>query len=302
MTFASNDLLALGAAACWASSAMLSVSPSRHLGAVAFTRWRMVLVALMLWAAVLAGGLWRALTPEVIGLMAASGLIGIFIGDSALFAAMNRLGPRRTGVLFATHALWSAVLGMAVFGERMNAQALGGALLTVSGVMVAVVAGRRREESHAWEVDHGSVGWGIALGLVAALGQSVGALIAKPAMSAGLDPVLASAVRVGVAALAHAVVRGLDVPVARAAQPLTVRVLAQTALNGFIGMGVGMSLLLWALRDGDVSTVGVLSSVTPVLVLPLLWLHVRRPPAWGAWVGAIMTVAGTALILTRATT
>lgn len=279
---------------------MLSVSPSRHLGAVAFTRWRMVLVALMLWGAVLVSGQWRLLTLEVVGWMAASGLIGIFIGDSALFAAMNRLGPRRTGVLFATHALWSAALGMAIFGERMGPQALGGALLTVSGVMVAVLFGRRREESHAWEADHGHVGWGIALGLVAALGQSVGALIAKPTMAAGLDPVLASAVRVGVAALAHGVVRAFNVPSARSAQPLTARVLAQTALNGFVGMGVGMSLLLWALRDGDVSTVGVLSSVTPVLVLPMLWWHLRRPPALGAWVGAAMTVAGTALILTRA--
>ena len=43
----SYDWLALGAAACWASSSILSVSPARHLGAFAFSRWRMFLVALI---------------------------------------------------------------------------------------------------------------------------------------------------------------------------------------------------------------------------------------------------------------
>ena len=41
----------------------------------------------------------------------------------------------------------------------------------------------------------------------------------------------------------------------------------------------------------------VLSSVTPILILPLLWLVYRRRPALGAWLGAVLAVAGTAMIL-----
>jgi hypothetical protein len=51
-----------------------------------------------------------------VALLALSGLIGIFIGDTALFACMNRLGPRRSGVLFATHAIVFDFAGLAVFG------------------------------------------------------------------------------------------------------------------------------------------------------------------------------------------
>jgi drug/metabolite transporter (DMT)-like permease len=40
-----------------------------------------------------------------------------------------------------------------------------------------------------------------------------------------------------------------------------------------------------------------LSSVSPVVVLPLLWLVYRRRPAVGAWLGAALTVFGTTLIL-----
>ena len=43
----------------------------------------------------------------------------------------------------------------------------------------------------------------------------------------------------------------------------------------------------------------IFSSVTPVLVLPLLWLVYRRQPAWGAWAGAVLTVVGGAVILSR---
>jgi hypothetical protein len=37
----------------------------------------------------------------------------------------------------------------------------------------------------------------------------------------------------------------------------------------------------------------------PVVLLPLLWLRLGRAPAPGAWLGASLTVVGTALILLR---
>ena len=165
------DVFALAAAACWAFGSLLSVEASRHLGAFSYTRWRMLLVAAMLWATTLV--LNGVQTPSFthFGTMALSGLIGIFIGDTALFSAMNRLGPRRAGILFATHAIFSALLGFAVFGERMSAQALAGAALTISGVMIAILFGQRKTDNHAWETNQGHPGIGIVLGLVAALGR-----------------------------------------------------------------------------------------------------------------------------------
>ena len=296
---ASFEWLALGAAACWALGSVLSVSPARHLGAFAFTRWRMLLVALMLWAVTLASGSWRSLPAPSWSVMAWSGLVGIFVGDTALFAAMNRLGPRRAGVLFATNAVFSALLGFWLLSERMSLQAGVGAALTVAGVIIAILLGRHKEEEHAWEVDQGHVGVGVALGLLAALCQALGSLIVKPVMGADLDPIAASAVRVTVACAAHFVLLWFGVAAARAHRAATLQVLGQTALNGFIAMGVGMTLILLALKHGDVGIVAILSSVSPVLVLPLLWLRLRRAPAPGAWLGALLTAVGTALILVR---
>ena len=293
------DLFALGAAACWAIGSVMSVTPSRHLGAIAFTRWRMAMVALMLWAVVAVQGSWHSFDTHAWGVMAVSGLVGIFIGDTALFSAINRLGPRRAGVLFATHAAFSAVLGFALLGERMNLQALLGGVLTLAGVMLAILLGRHKDETHAWEADHGQVRVGVALALLAALCQAVGSLIAKPVMALQVDPIMASAVRVTVATAAHAVLLLAGFQAARADRAPTTRVLLQTGLNGFIAMGIGMTLVLLALEKGDVGMVAILSSVSPILVLPLLWLQLKRAPAPGAWLGAILTVVGTALILWR---
>jgi len=293
------DLFALGAAVCWAVGSVMSVTPARHLGAFAFTRWRMAMVAVMLWTVVAFNGTWATFDAHAWGVMAVSGLVGIFIGDTALFSAINRLGPRRAGVLFATHAAFSAALGFTLLGERMSLQAFAGAVLTLVGVMLAIVLGRHKDETHAWEADNGHVGLGVALALVAALCQAVGSLIAKPVMAQQVDPVLASAVRVTVATAAHGVLLMTGFAAARATQAPTLRVLGQTALNGFIAMGIGMTLVLLALEKGDVGMVAILSSVSPILVLPLLWLQLGRAPASGAWVGATLTVVGTGLILWR---
>jgi drug/metabolite transporter (DMT)-like permease len=295
----SYDWLALAAAGCWALTSVLSAPQARHLGAIAFTRWRMLLVFFMLLPVVVFTGSWHSMTLGQAAVLALSGLIGIFIGDTALFAAMNRLGPRRTGVLFATHALFSALMGFALLDERMGAQAMLGGLLVVGGVMTAVAWGSHKDESHAWETVRGPWMLGVALGLLAALCQALGSLIAKPVMVTGVDPVAATVLRVAATSVAHFVLLWAGFMPARAQQAPTRRVLSLVALSGFIGMGLGMSLILLALQHGDVGMVGILSSVSPVLVLPLLWWRLGRAPAQGAWLGAALTVFGTVLVLVR---
>lgn len=298
----SYDYLALAAAACWAMASLLSANAARHLGAFAFSRWRMFCVSLMLWSVALLSGGWSSLNSHSLGIMALSGLIGIFIGDTALFAAMNRLGPRRAGVLFATHALFSAVLAYLIFGETITGLTLMGCLLLMGGVMTAIFMGKRSNETHAWEQDNGSPWPGIALGLLAALCQSVATLMVKPVMmntQDPLDPVAASAVRMSIAFLAHLALLWCGLSVAKPLQRINWPIFGMVALNAFLAMGVGMTLILLALRHGEVGMVAMLSSVSPVLVLPLLWLIMKRRPANGAWLGALATVMGTLLIVSR---
>ncbi|WP_240220071.1 DMT family transporter [Rheinheimera hassiensis] len=295
----SYEYMALAAAACWALGSLLSAQASSHLGAFAFTRWRMLCAASLLWLIAAISGGWATLAFSSFGLLLLSGVIGIFIGDTALFAAMNRLGPRRAGVLFATHSLFSVVLAYFFLGETLWGWTLIGSSLLISGVMTAIFFGKRKTELHIWEANQSQLKSGIALGLLAALCQAVATLMLKPLMETDIDAVAASAVRMTTAFVLHQIIFMLGFKVARAYLPLNKKVFLLVLANAGISMVLGMTLILQALKYGDAGLVAILSSVSPVLVLPLLWLIYKRSPATGAWLGAVLTVLGTMLILLK---
>jgi drug/metabolite transporter (DMT)-like permease len=292
------EIAALGAAFCWALSALLAVGPSGHLGAIAFTRLRLVVVFVILGLYAFFTGGWTTIGQADLLPIVASGLVGIFLGDTALFMTMNRLGPRRTNILFAMNAPISAVLAWLVLDEVLSPRGVLGIAVAIAGVVLAILFGKRRAQLHQWESIKGPLLVGVVFGLTAALGQSVGSLIIRPVMEAGIDPVSVSAMRAGVAAVVLTAL-GRASPLFRQANPLTWRIAGQAALSGFLAMALGMTFVLFALSGGKVGIVATLSATTPALMLPFLWLRTREVPALGAWIGASLVITGSALIFTR---
>ena len=225
-----------------------------------------------------------------------SGFIGIFIGDTLLFAALNRIGPRRAGILFALNAPLAAVLGWLVLDEKLPLLALAGVALSCTGVILAILFGKRKGQAHVWESVKGPLWIGVALGLGAALGQAIGSIIARPVMATGIDPFAASMLRVGIAAVGLSLLMQLPLQSVKTQGPMTLKILGLTAFTGVLALGLGMTLLLFALSGGKVGIISTLSATSPVLILPLLWLRTGERPAAGAWGGAILVVAGMALM------
>ncbi|MFD9899358.1 DMT family transporter [Mesorhizobium sp. UC22_110] len=291
-----HELAALGAATCWALTGIISAGPAGHLGAPAFNRLRQIFVTAMLALYVLATGSWRELEAANVLPLLASGFIGIFIGDTLLFATLNRVGPRRSGILFALNAPIAAILGWLLLGETLTTKAVAGMALVVAGVLLAILFGKRRAQLHQWEKVKGPLWIGVALGLGAATGQAIGSIIARPVMETGIDPFVASMLRVGIAAAFLTVMIQLPIPALKPRNPLTWKVAAMTALTGILALAIGMTLLLFALSGGKVGIVSTLSATSPVIILPLLWLRTGERPAAGAWTGAALVVAGMGLI------
>lgn len=155
---------------------------------------------------------------------------------------------------------------------------------------------RVRVRGNELQAGSSSLRLGIILGVITALGQALGSLFARPAMEAGVDPSAAMAVRSGLAALFYLVL--LAVPVAALHQPYKFRGsdLGIAVSAAFFGTGLGMSLLMAALATGNVGIVTTLSSMTPIMILPMVWLRSGVPPVAAAWAGAAIAVMGTALI------
>lgn len=229
--------------------------------------------------------------------MMLSGLIGIFIGDTALFACLNRMGPRQAGLLFSCHAVFSAILGYFLFSESMTSMELIGSALVFSGVLTAIFFGRRGQSQNQLETIKGTVWVGVALGITAAICQALGGIIAKPIMQTEIDPVAASAIRMITAFIAHSLFRLTGAKHSRALNPMNGQIFAITAVNGFLAMALGMTLILYALQEGNVGMVALLSSTTPIMLLPILWLYSKRRPNAYAWIGAIVAVLGTGILV-----
>ncbi|MBL8583576.1 MAG: DMT family transporter [Rhizobiaceae bacterium] len=299
-----SEALAVGAATCIALSGMLISELKGRVDVVRLARWQMLAAFAMTGAATLAVGGWQTLTPHTALLLSVSGLFGIVIASTTYFAAIYTAGPRNTALLFALASPFSLLLGYAFLGETISLRQGLGVALVLAGIVLAIGIWRRPPVAAELPAvgtppgpeARGAPLLGIVLGVVTAFGQALGSLFARPAMAAGVEPFAAMAVRSGVAAVFFLLLA--LAPIAALRQPYRFRRGDLTLALGsaFFGTGLGMSLLMAALATGNVGIVTTLSSMTPIVILPMVWLRSGVAPPRQAWLGAALAVAGTAAI------
>ncbi len=297
MTFPLHELAAVGTATCWAMTGMISADAVRALGAFHFNLIRQGFVTLLLFGIVVILGKAGYPGQPAVVVLAASGVIGILLGDTFNFAAVGRIGPRRAGAIFALNAPMAALMGWALLDEALPLQAVAGIGLTAGGVALAIL-GRPRADAHRLEALRGSLLTGALFGLGAAFGQAAGSLIARPVMVSGIDPYMASLIRVGASGLAMGVIAATPLAPARPGV-LTGKVLLLTAATAIIGLLIGMTLFLYALQGSQTGIIATLSATSPVIILPLLWLRTGQRPSGLSFCGAALAVTGLALIFLR---
>lgn len=297
MTLPLHELAALGTAACWAITGVIASDAVRAVGPFYFNLLRQGFVTVLLIAILAITDGWQAPGWGVVGVLAVSGIIGILIGDTFNFAAVGKIGPRRAAAVFALNAPMAAILGWAILDETLPLPAVAGICITVLGVALAIL-GRPATGAHRLESVQGALVVGVALGLMGAFGQAAGSLIARPVMTAGLDPYMASLLRVGASGMAMGllVATPFAPPVPR---QISRGIMILTAVTAMIGLLIGMTLFLYALQGSQTGIIATLSATSPVLILPLLWVRTGQRPSGLSWCGAALAVGGLALIFSR---
>lgn len=290
------EFAALGAALSWVFASLLAADSSREIGGVAFNRIRVSAGFLMLLVITLITGELSTAAITWYPLLIASGIAGLAVGDTALFAAFKRLGPRRAQILYACNAPIAVILGVLILDESPSLGQSVGIVAVFMGVVIAIVWGKRASQIHRWEQIQGALWIGVSMGLVSAFGQALGSLLVKPALDAGVDPMAASTVRIGAATilLFGMYKLGFSEPASTTIAP---RHVFYASMNALLAIVIGVSMLLWAFAEGDIGIASILASTTPVLILPWLWYQTGERPAAGAWAGAVIAVLGTAAIL-----
>jgi drug/metabolite transporter (DMT)-like permease len=311
-----GELAALGTAACWVGTALAFEAAGRRIGSltVNLLRLPMALVLLAGVAWVLRGqALPTDATPHAWGWLAVSGLVGFTFGDLCLFRAFLVLGPRLSTLVMSMAPPIAALLGWALLGEVLSGRDLMGMGMTVAGVAWAVLerrpaapletvgeapaagtalpAPRRRPAVPAPTLA------GLLLALGGAAGQGGGLVLSKLGMG-DYSPVASTQIRVlagfaGYLVLFTAIGWWRRVPKALRDG----RALGWTAVGSFFGPFLGVTLSLVAVQVISAGVAASLMATTPILIIPVVVLLGRERVGWGGWGGALLAVAGVAVLV-----
>lgn len=312
----------LGASALWVVSSLSFTAAGARLGATAVNALRLGLALTVLFGVnwVWSGSAMPTASERQLWSLAISGVIGLAICDQALFIAFMDLGPRRALLMMTTAPLWALTFGAVMLGERLAPHQLFGIGLAIAGI-VLVILERREPASAAARTGRELRGWMLA-GLAGLL-QAVGSLLSKRGMApeggeAAVAPLTAALIRMAFGVLgvlpivawawrsaarrreasdgAEQRLSGAPVESPLTANPRLVHGLLFTALGTLVGPVLGVLCLMVANDRLHLGIAGVLTSLTPVLIVPVAATVMReRIPPLG-WVGALIATLGVATL------
>lgn len=288
-------LAAVAASFGWATGIVLAQAPARAVGAFEFTRIQLIACAALMGLICTGLGHWQTVTWAYWPAFLVSTTIGIVLGNLAMIACLRRGGPRRTELLLSLKAPLVALMAYLWLGETLSPGDAFGAALALTGVCLAILFGGDKDNAH--DTVSGPFLGVVGLGLLATACQGVGFLVMKPAMLDGTAPVAASALRLSGAAFLISVIALWPAQAFRSHAPMTPSLVGRTILPGMIGYGLCSTLLLYAFANMPAALAALLGSLSPILVLPILWWSTGRRPRAQAVLGALLAVSGTGVIL-----
>ncbi len=290
-----GELACLGSAFLWAITLNLMSGPIERYGARVINLAKCGIAAVMLGITVLLAGQAGALlaaSPRDLTLVGVSGLLGLVLGDTALFASVARLGVHRSLLLQSLAPVFTALLAAVWLGERLTAAQGLGAAVILAGVLLVVAPGRNAARSAAgWSIA------GILFGLIAAFGQGSGVVVAKEGM-AEIPTLSATFLRLAASVaglvLIDLVFRRGGRYVELARDPKTLgRVVPAT----FLGTYVALYLMMAGVKFAPAAIAAVLLSTPPVFSLVIESVLERRLPTLRGVVGTALAVSGVAILV-----
>ena len=294
-------------------SVIFASRTTRILGGTTANFYRLCVstVLLAVWAHTFGKGLGGGALPAFL----LSGCIGFGIGDLALYQTIPRLGPRLTALM--VHCLAAPIAALTEWiwlGTRLTLMEIISGLIILVGVAVAL-APREHMQSTPEVVVRG-----IVFGIVAALGQGLGAVVTRKAYALvhlngqSIDGGTAAYQRIlgglffsawpAFLVLRRNRLKSRD-PHSRPANGPGQQTTGQAVwlwvlLNSLAGPTMGVGCYQWALEDNPSGVVLPVVATTPIVVIPFAYLFEGDRPGSRSLLGGIIAVAGAvALALTR---
>ncbi|UYN90906.1 MAG: DMT family transporter [Anaerolineales bacterium] len=292
-----GELAGLATAVFFAGGASFFTLSSRLVGSQVVNRTRLLVATLILLGLHLL--LYGSLVPDAsrerwiwLGL---SGVIGLALGDAALFQAFVQLGTRLTMLVFSTAPVVAAIFGYFLFDETLNAVQILGMLLGLGGVLwvVSEPDGQPRSQSQQRVYL-----FGLLFAFLAALGQALGAITAKyglegdfPALSAQVLRMLTATTSIWLFTLLRGQAASTFGTLRQ--QPKAFGLLLIGALFGPVS-GVWLSLV--SIQNTEVGIASTLIAMVPIFLLPIGYFVFKEKLTVRGIIGTVVALAGVAIL------
>lgn len=285
----------------WTISSLVFTSAGKKIGSLSVNAYRTVMAIgfLVVTHVILLGTLLPSASNGQWFWMGTSGVVGLGIGDSGLFAAYVTIGPRRSVLVMALAPIFASVGAYLMLGETISMLAIVGIATTLAGVVIVILEG----EEHSGEIAISKKlkSYGVFFALIGAIGQGVGLVLAKKGIDLNpaviLNPLSATLMRMILGALSLWVV----ILVAGRLPELHKAIknpkgMSHTAAAAFIGPFLGVTLSMVAVTYTETGIAQTLMSLMPVLIIPLVWVVHRQKTSWRGILGAMIAVTGVAIL------
>jgi len=292
-----GEIAALTGAFLWGICALMFETAGRRIGTYATNLIRIILACLFLCFTLFltTGQLFPVDASRNNYLwLGISGIIGLVIGDGALFKSLVILGSRRATLILSMAPPITAVIAWFFLGEKLGFLAIAGIIITVWGIFWVV------NEKNVAEATNGSKLKGVIYGLIGAFGQAVGLVFAKYGLSDGITPLAATILRMAPSALVLAVMGLASGNGTRIINALkNNRALLATLGGAIFGPFLGVWLSVVAVKYTETGIASTLLATVPILILPMVIFVHKTRPSLRAVIGAFIAVIGIALLFLR---
>ena len=226
-----------------------------------------------------------------------SGVIGLTLGDAALFQAFVQIGPRLTMLVFSLSPVLTAVMGYLWLGERLGSLQLLGMGITLAGV-AWVVSERDPAAPVRTLAENRHYILGLFFAFLGALGQAGGLITAKFGFAGEIHVLSGQIIRMGVASLALwgwtlAARQGAATWARLRTQPAAARYILAGA---FFGPVLGIFFSLVGIQNTQVGVASTLQALPPVFLIPIGYYFMKERVSARSIMGTVVALAGVAVL------
>ena len=308
-----GEFVALGTTLSWSIGIFPFTEAARRMGPNPVNHIRLVFAVVfltilsLLFLPLSFGELFSSPLPQHWLWFGASGVIGLALGDYFGFTSFVVLGPR-IGSVFTTLAPAAALCaGYFMIGERINFIGIVGILITVAGVIWLTLS--RSAKATMKDHEYGNVRTGILFGILAAVCQGVGVVLANKGFQSQMDHqdlpffqatwirMICATIIIYLITICRGQLKNITQPAIENKNNGLIYTLGGTIFGPVIG--VSLSMLAVSLLHNKPSVAQTLFSLVPVFVLPLSWLFYREKITIKSILGALIAIAGVIVLIWR---